>query len=374
MLANAAAVAGYGIAASGKRQRLVETSEQAEVQKSQEEGRELSNRLVAADSFTTMELQTVQIESDKCKEQCKELASRAAAAESTVVEMMKELRQLQEEKGKYQERCEELVKRKAQLQIQKAVLQERCEQLRQQLDLREEIGMYKERFRRLEHELTIRRKKQDTPHTHSSWFSMKPDSVKLHCFTLDAIFKTRSCGTYFFLMGRDLWKGSQVVAGDDASILEVAKTSEICDATNGDLKAGAATLHFTPDHLAQPAEESGLKNPQLVDAARDVPVRNPMPESEEAAARILCAGVQVEWQCDACRAAGLADRAQVKKPTVQEEAPETQTATLTRAAKKIGDMVVPVFQNKVALKMGDQLVGPMTGGLWQQQEKALMDQ
>ena len=278
----------------------METSEQAEVQKSQEEGRELSNRLVAADSFTTMELQTVQIESDKCKEQCKELASRAAAAESTVVEMMKELRQLQEEKGKYQERCEELVKRKAQLQIQKAVLQERCEQLRQQLDLREEIGMYKERFRRLEHELTIRRKKQDTPHTHSSWFSMKPDSVKLHCFTLDAIFKTRSCGTYFFLMGRDLWKGSQVVAGDDASILEVAKTSEICDATNGDLKAGAATLHFTPDHLAQPAEESGLKNPQLVDAARDVPVRNPMPESEEAAARILCAGVQEH------RSAGLA--------------------------------------------------------------------
>ena len=60
--------------------------------------------------------------------------------------------------------------------------------------------------------------------------------------------------------------------------------------------------------------------------------------------------------------------------TRPEEAPETQTATLTRAAKKIGDMVVPVFQNKVALKMGDQLVGPMTGGLWQQQEKALMDQ
>ncbi|CAE7625009.1 unnamed protein product [Symbiodinium sp. CCMP2592] len=38
------------------------------------------------------------------------------------------------------------------------------------------------------------------------------------------------------------------------------------------------------------------------------------------------------------------------------EATESQTATLTRTTKKIGDMVVPVYQNKVALKMGDQLL------------------
>ncbi|CAE7516965.1 unnamed protein product, partial [Symbiodinium microadriaticum] len=38
------------------------------------------------------------------------------------------------------------------------------------------------------------------------------------------------------------------------------------------------------------------------------------------------------------------------------EAADASSATLTRSTKKIGEMVVPVFQNKVALKMGDQLL------------------
>ena len=38
------------------------------------------------------------------------------------------------------------------------------------------------------------------------------------------------------------------------------------------------------------------------------------------------------------------------------EAADATSATLTRCTKKIGEMVVPVFQNKVALKMGDQLL------------------
>ena len=89
----------------------------------------------------------------------------------------------------------------------------------------------------------------------SSWFSVKPDSVKPHCFMVDAIFKTRSYGADFFLMGRDLKKGSQVLAGDDASILEVAKTPEICEASEVvELQAAAATLWVTPDHLVQVAD------------------------------------------------------------------------------------------------------------------------
>ena len=362
-----------------KRQKLEEeTAErrrlEAELQKSQEEGRELSNRLAAAEeevSCKTAELQTAQSEAARCNERCEEFATRAAAAESAVVELRHELRQLQEEHGTCQQRCEELVahmeaeagehakteerlsraeadaaerrmeverlqeesrgyqercqqaevarlvsaeepgsKAELQLEKEKAVLQERCQQLRQQLakaeaersailgqllDLREEKGTHKERIRELEKQLLQATKSHHlnsghTPHceapvneasdsqeqdlaeqlgysfvdddgtassvrSHSSWFSVKPDSVKPQCFMLDAIFKTRSFGADFFLMGRDLKKGSQVVAGDDASILEVAKTPEICDASEVvELQAGIATLRVTPDHLVQVAD------------------------------------------------------------------------------------------------------------------------
>ena len=39
-------------------------------------------------------------------------------------------------------------------------------------------------------------------------------SVKQHCFMSDAIFKTCSGNTEYYLMGRDLKKGSQVMAGE----------------------------------------------------------------------------------------------------------------------------------------------------------------
>ena len=174
-----------------KRQKLEEeTSErrrlEAELQKSQEEGRELRNRLAAAEaeaSSKDAELRAAQSESAKCKKQCEEFASRTAAAESAVTEMRQELRQLREEHGTCQERCEDLASRleaaeaevseqkgrlaeaesdaakmvelhrlqeesqgyprmalaakeeagSRELQLEKAVLQERCEQLRQQL-------------------------------------------------------------------------------------------------------------------------------------------------------------------------------------------------------------------------------------------------
>ena len=242
-------------------------------------------------------------------------------AESDVAESRMELQRLQEASGGYQKRCQQAeawfladeAGSKAELLLQKAVFQDRCDQLRQQLSkaeaersamlgqmqgLWEDNGMYKERARELEKQLLEVKESHHLSSGHdafgeapgsevsdgqqpdlaeqlgysfvdddgtsssvlsrSSWFSVKPDSVKPHCFMVDAIFKTRSYGTDFFLMGRDLKKGSQVVAGDDTSILEVAKTPEICDASEVvELQAGAATLQVTPDHLVRVADPKG---------------------------------------------------------------------------------------------------------------------
>jgi len=358
-----------------KRQKLEEeTAErrrlEAELQKSQEEGRELRNRLAVAEAQVSgkdAELQAAQSEGAKCKERCEELATRAAAAEATAAEVQQELRQLQGEHGKCQERCQELANRleaeaaesaehattkerllqaevdaaerrlelqrlqeesrgyqercqqvevhaasaeepgsKAELQLEKAVLQERCEQLQQQLqqasakaeaersamlgqllDLREERGMHKERIRELQHQLC--EAKQPEAHQfggatlgrHGVTFSEAASggresdlaeelgyslvddvddvasilsgssqwSVKQHCFMSDAIFKTCSGDTNFYLMGKNLKKGSQVVAGDGKTLLEVAASPEICPATEVvNLQAGGATLRVTPDH------------------------------------------------------------------------------------------------------------------------------
>ena len=349
-----------------KRQKLEEeTSErrrlEAELHTSQEEGRELSNRLAAAEAEVSgkdAELQAAQSESAKCKKRCEELATRAAAAESAVVELRQELGQLQEEHGKcqeqreelaarleaeasqhaktkerlsqaeadaaerrmeverlqeesrsYQQRCQQAEARLAEAgsQAEKSVLQqllakaeaERSAMLGQMQVLWEEKGTHKERIRELERRL-LARKQHEAHHAGalarhglafseaasnsqepdlaeqlgysvvdddgtassvlscSSWFSVKPDAMKPHCFMIDAIFKTRIYGADFFIMGRDLKKGSQVVAGDDTSILEVAKSPEICDASKVvELQAGTATLRVTPDHLVQVADPKG---------------------------------------------------------------------------------------------------------------------
>ena len=89
--------------------------------------------------------------------------------------------------------------------------------------------------------------------SNSSWFSVKP-----HCFMLDAIFKTRSYGIDLFLFGKDLKKGSQVLAADDETILEVSEAAKVCKATEVvRLQAGAATLQVTPDHPVQVPDASG---------------------------------------------------------------------------------------------------------------------
>ena len=318
-----------------RQKREEETAErrrlEAELQKSQEEGIELRNRLAVAEaevSVKAAELQAAQSESE-------ELAHRAAAAESAAAEMQKELWRVQEEHGKCQERCQEsepLTRdaaekqlevqqlqeescsyqvrclpvsapegSQAELQLKIAVLQERCDQLRQQLakaeakvdllqGLREEIGMYKERLRgqavktkkshRLDGGTSGHLTRTPAP-SHAALDSVEEESdlaeqlgyslvdedgasvlsgssgysVQQNCFMLDAIFKSRMD---FFCEGRDLQKGSQVVAGDGKTVLEVVEISKESQATEVvDLQAGSATLRVTPDHPVQVPDESG---------------------------------------------------------------------------------------------------------------------
>ncbi|CAE7233939.1 ANK3, partial [Symbiodinium necroappetens] len=333
-----------------KRQKLEEeTAErrrlEAELHKSQEEGRDLRNRLAAAEGEVASkdaELQSAQSEAAKCKKRCEELTTRAAAAESAVVELRQELGQLQGECSNCREHCEELpaqlqlqaaeaevsehVKTKEllsqaeshaaekQLEVQrlqpdasrsfqdgsqraevhlatgscKAVLQDRCEQLQQQLAeargqlevLWEERGMYKERLRQLAerkttfnprgpaHDAACGDEQPDlaeqlgyslVDEDHASLLSLLSGSsgcsVKQNCFMLDAIFKSRMD---FFREGSDLQKGSQVLAGDGKTVLEVVDISKEAQTTKVvDLQAGSATLRVTPDHPVQVPNEGG---------------------------------------------------------------------------------------------------------------------
>ena len=255
-------------------------------------------------------------ELETCREQCQQLEHRAAAAEAEAADSQSKLLQAQEKSCEYRERCEQLRKRLAlseaasghgpDLQtvlVENAVYKDRCEQLSEQIkqqtdrnmgqihSLLEEKGMYKERCRHLQRQLADVKEEakrlgalhptfaQDgetasssedlnsnveagyilvedetlSELSYSSWFSVQP-----HCFMLDAIFKTRKYETAFFLMGKDLVKGSQVVAGDDETILEVAEAPQVCKAMEAvQLQAGGATLQVTPDHLVQVADAKG---------------------------------------------------------------------------------------------------------------------
>ena len=197
--------------------------------------------------------------------------------------------------------------------LENAMYKERCEQLRQQLAkaeaklgqmqvLWEEKGVYKERCRQLERQLAEAKPRathritrsvavahedpEEASSSHdsdlteqlgyilvddaasissgssgSSWFSVQPD-----CFVPESVFKTRGCGIDFFLMGRDLKKGSQVVAGDDETILEVCEVPEVCHATElVHLQAGAATLRVTKDHPVQVPEDQADKDKEDAD-------------------------------------------------------------------------------------------------------------
>ena len=76
----------------------------------------------------------------------------------------------------------------------------------------------------------------------------------------DAIFKTRSGDIEHFLRGRDLRKGSRVVAGDGETIVEVCEAPVLSQAKRFvRLQAGAAMLEVTAEHPVQvPAADDGM--------------------------------------------------------------------------------------------------------------------
>eukprot|EP00439_Symbiodinium_sp_Y106_P052953 s630_g7.t1 len=250
-----------------KRQKLEEeTSErkrlEAELQKSQQECRELSNRLAAAEAEVSgkdAELQAAQSDRAKCKERCEELAARAAAAETATAEIREELGQLQRDHRKCQQHFEELVARLeaaeavvfkhaenedrvTAVQLTKAVLQGRCEQLQKQLDKAEdqmklawgEKATFKERCRQLEQQLLEAKQTNsvllsgglcasDTASSSQESNLSEPLGYVLggDCFMPDDIFTTRTDGVDHLVCGRLLKKGSRVLAADGETIFEV---------------------------------------------------------------------------------------------------------------------------------------------------------
>ena len=293
---------------------------QTESAECKEQCKELEHRATSAESVVAemrKELQQLQGEHSKCQERCEDLANRLQAAVTEHAEANellvhdateKQLNlQQQVESCGYHALCLPVSapeESKAELQLEKAVLQGRYDQLKQQLAkaeakvdllqaLREEIGMYKERLRgqvvqtRTCHRLDGGTSGQLTQNLRARapsdaaldlddeksdlaeqlGYSLVDEdrasvlsgssgcSVKQNCFMLDAVFKSRMD---LFREGRDLQKGSQVLAGDGKTVLEVVEISKEGQATEVvDLQADSATLRVTPDHPVQIPDESG---------------------------------------------------------------------------------------------------------------------
>ena len=294
------------------------SSKTAELQTAQSESamckercEEFASRAAAAESAVAelrQELRQVQEEHGKCRERCEELLSRleaaeaeasehaktkelVAQAESHAAEKQPEVQRLQQDASRSFRDGSERAEVHLATGSCEAVLQDRCEQLQQQLAeargqlevLWEERGMYKERLRQL-----AERKKQASHHPsfnprpapHDAAFGdEEPDlaeqlgyslvdedhasvlsgssgwSVRQNCFMLDAIFKSRMD---VLREGSDLQKGSQVLAGDGKTVLEVVDISKEAQTTKVvDLQAGSATLRVTPDHPVQVPNEGG---------------------------------------------------------------------------------------------------------------------
>ena len=278
---------------------------QSESAKCKERCEELTTCAAAAESAVEemrKELRQLQGEHGKCQKRCEELANRLEAAEAEVSEHAKtkdagekqlEVQRLQQEESRSLQDGSQRPEVHLANDSSKAVLQDRCEQLQQQLVeargqlevLWEERGMYKERLRQL-----VERKRQESHHhptfnprgpapSDAVFGDKEPDlaeqlgynlvdedrasvlsgssgfSVQQNCFMLDAIFKSRMD---FFREGSDLQKGSQVLAGDGKTFLEVVEISKEARTTKVvDLQAGTATLRVTPDHPVHVPNEGG---------------------------------------------------------------------------------------------------------------------
>jgi len=81
---------------------------------------------------------------------------------------------------------------------------------------------------------------------------------RTQCFMKEAIFKTTSGDTEFFLYAHELTKGSRVMAADGKTTVEVAAVPELREVDRVvDLQAGSALLSVTPDHRIPMLEEAG---------------------------------------------------------------------------------------------------------------------
>ena len=275
---------------------------QEEHSKCQEHCEQLANRLKEAEAEAPSDASEKQVEVQQLKEESRSRSHRQhTAAQPSSAEDAGSKMELQLEKAVLQERCEQLRQQLKQTSAKAEV--ERSAMLGQMQVLWEEKGTYKERIRELERQLfqaesgeapqfggvlsghpTLARHGvtfcevasggQESDLAERLGYSLVDDvgddvvsiqsgasqwSVKQHCFMSDAIFKTCSGDANFYLMGKNLKKGSQVVAGDGKTLLEVAASPEICPATEVvDLHAaGGATLCVTPDHPVQVPDARG---------------------------------------------------------------------------------------------------------------------
>jgi hypothetical protein len=79
-----------------------------------------------------------------------------------------------------------------------------------------------------------------------------------HCFMLDTVFKTVSGENVFYLPAQELQKGSQVLADDDKTIVEIVNVPELYESDRTiELSAGDALLRVTPDHRIPAFQETG---------------------------------------------------------------------------------------------------------------------
>ena len=226
-----------------------------------EQFQELTSEVAASSAAVSKPDLQMLLENAILKDRCEQFKQQLEKAEAAAASKAHELKALWVESATYKERCEQLAGQLAKAEQRISQLQKRhangslvspgpCGSLRaacsnDDQNLAEQLG-----YAFVDDDLA------SSILSRASWFSVKPD-----CFMVDALFRTRSCGIDFFMMGKDLMKGSQVLAADDETILEIVKTPTVCPSSEVvDLHAGRATLRVTPDHLVlvpNPHDELG---------------------------------------------------------------------------------------------------------------------
>jgi len=79
-----------------------------------------------------------------------------------------------------------------------------------------------------------------------------------HCFMLDTMLKTVSGESVLYLPAQGLQKGSQIMADDDKTIVEIVNVPELHESDRFiELSAGDAVLRVTPDHRIPAFQDAG---------------------------------------------------------------------------------------------------------------------